>query len=113
MSSDPRSSRGVEVSIQEAIERGDFDNLRGKGRPLNLDEYFEAPEDRRLGYSLLKAGGFRPPEVELLGEIAALEAEIGEATDECERLGLRRLIQRKRLHYSLIHEEPRRRSRKL
>lgn len=42
----------IEEKIQKAIENGEFDNLEGKGKPLNLDEYFAAPEDVRVGYSM-------------------------------------------------------------
>ncbi|MEP6787258.1 MAG: DUF1992 domain-containing protein [Acidobacteriota bacterium] len=29
----------IEQKIREAIARGDFDNLEGKGKPLDLDAY--------------------------------------------------------------------------
>ena len=43
----------VEALIKEAQERGDFDNLKGKGQPIDLNAYFETPEDMRLAYSAL------------------------------------------------------------
>ena len=54
--------------IREAQERGDFDNLLGAGKPLNLDDPAFAG-DRALGYSLLKSNGYAPREVELSKEI--------------------------------------------
>jgi len=30
----------VDEQIREAIARGEFDNLPGKGKPLDLDAYF-------------------------------------------------------------------------
>ncbi len=52
----------IERRIREAMEQGEFDNLRGQGRPLPDDEEnpFEAP-DRRLAYHLLKSNGFTLP----------------------------------------------------
>lgn len=58
----------IEEQIREAQERGDFDNLPGTGKPLNLDDNSFAG-DRALGYSLLKSNGYAPREVELSKEI--------------------------------------------
>ena len=44
----------AEDRIRDAIERGEFDELPGKGEPLNLDAYFATPEHLRVGYSILK-----------------------------------------------------------
>ena len=52
--------RVIEQKIREAQEEGKFDNLSGKGRPLNLDENpFEDPA-WRMANDLLKEQGFRP-----------------------------------------------------
>lgn len=60
----------IEEQIHEAQKRGDFDNLPGAGKPLNLDDSSYAG-DRALGYSLLKSNGYAPREVELSKEIRA------------------------------------------
>ena len=46
--------KAVEAIIKEAQERGDFDNLKGKGKPIDLSAYFETREDVRMAYSMLK-----------------------------------------------------------
>ncbi|HLF73446.1 MAG TPA: DUF1992 domain-containing protein, partial [Anaerolineales bacterium] len=56
--------RIVEAIIQEAMERGEFDNLAGKGKPIDLTEYFETPEEVRMAYSVLKSAGITPREVD-------------------------------------------------
>jgi hypothetical protein len=38
--------KSVEAIIKEAQARGDFDNLKGKGKPIDLSACFETPEDR-------------------------------------------------------------------
>ena len=38
----------IEQKIREAIARGEFDNLSGSGKPLDLDAYFNTPEDLRM-----------------------------------------------------------------
>lgn len=63
-----RFSDHIEEQIRAAEERGEFNNLRGMGQPLNLDTNPYAGENA-LGYSLLKNNGYLPPEVELAREI--------------------------------------------
>lgn len=48
----------AEQRIREAMERGDFDDLPGKGRPLNLDEDANVPDELKMAYKLLKNGGY-------------------------------------------------------
>ncbi len=58
----------IDEQIREAQERGDFDNLPGTGKPLNLDvNPFSGY--KAMAYSLLKQNGYAPPEVELAKEI--------------------------------------------
>lgn len=47
----------VDKTIREALERGDFDNLAGRGKPLDLSDNPFAPEDMRLAYKLLRDAG--------------------------------------------------------
>ena len=71
--------------IQKAIAAGEFDNLKGVGKPLDLTGYFNTPEDLRMAYSLLKSNQFVPEEVDLIKEIAELREKLGGALDENER----------------------------
>jgi hypothetical protein len=71
----------AERKIREAMEEGAFDNLTGKGRPLNLEEDpFEDPS-LRMAHRLLRNNGFAPAWVE---EGKDLEREIDLA---CKDLG--------------------------
>lgn len=63
-------SRVAESRIREAIENGEFENLPGSGKPLNLEEYFSTPEDLRMAFSILKNANCAPAEVELLKEVS-------------------------------------------
>src|SRR5436309_9492826 len=58
----------IEEQIRDAQARGEFDNLPGFGKPLNLDSnpYLG---DRAMGYNLLKSSGYAPKEIELAKEI--------------------------------------------
>jgi hypothetical protein len=94
----------VEKIIQEAMRRGEFDNLPGKGRPLNLDPYFAVPEDIRLTYAVLKNSGFLPEELHLLGEINDLKAQLAAGPDEEQRARLRKTLNEKTLKFNLLAE---------
>ena len=61
----------TEKSIREAIEKGEFDNLAGKGKPLDLSENpFEDP-DLRTVHRLLRNAGFAPAWIEERKDIEA------------------------------------------
>jgi hypothetical protein len=61
----------AERKIREAMEEGAFDNLEGKGKPLDLSENpFEDPSDR-MANRLLKNNGFAPTWIEEAKEIEA------------------------------------------
>lgn len=100
--------KGVEELISAAVARGEFDDLPGTGRPLDLDEYFRAPEDLRMGYSILKGGGFVPEEVQLLKDVEALAEELKTCRDERRKSEIDRAMRDKRLAYSLKTELARR-----
>jgi hypothetical protein len=97
----------IDEIIRRAMANGEFDNLPNKGKKLNLDEYFEMPEDVRVGYAMLKNANFPPAEVELLREIAELEEKIKVATED-QRGKIRKEIEEKRLKYNLLLESGRR-----
>src|ERR687896_671526 len=71
----------TETRISEAIERGEFDNLSGAGKPLQLDDDSHVPQALRAAYRMLKNGGFVPPEIELRREIARAEDLLADAHD--------------------------------
>lgn len=98
----------VEKQIEEAILRGEFDNLEGKGKPLNLDAYFAAPEHLRVGYSVLKSNKFVPEEVDRLKEIGQLKEKIKSGASEEEKKKLTKLLNEKQLALALILERNKR-----
>ena len=84
--------RIAERKIQEAMERGEFDDLALAGKPLSLESDRLVPEDLRLGYKVLKDAGFLPPEMELRKEILTLKELLSTIDSDEERLGLARRI---------------------
>ncbi len=59
----------IEERILQAQRRGDFENLPGSGKPLEIEDDRHIPEDLRLAYKILKNAGCIPPEIELKKEI--------------------------------------------
>jgi predicted TIM-barrel fold metal-dependent hydrolase len=94
----------VEALIKEAQERGEFDNLPGKGKPIDLTEYFEAPEEIRVAQSVLKNAGMTSPEVQLLKEVAELRRVLAAVMDETRKEEIRKQIQQKQIEFSLMME---------
>jgi hypothetical protein len=82
--------RIVEERIRTAQDNGEFDNLPGKGKPLNLEDDSAVPEDVRLAYKVLKNSNCLPIEMELRKEFFNLRRLLDAAIDEPTRRELRR-----------------------
>ena len=100
----------VESIIQEAMARGEFENLPGKGKPIDLTEYFNTPKDVRVAQSLLKNAGMVPVEIELLQEIAALKELKNSVYDDNEKDKIHKLLVEKQLQFNLFMERRKRQS---
>jgi len=74
-------ARIAEAKIQDGIERGDFDGLPGRGKPLQLEDLSHVPPHLRLGYKVLRNAGVAPPEVELRREVYRLDRQIAATQD--------------------------------
>lgn len=82
----------VERRIREAQEKGAFNNLPGRGEPLQLEVDSHVPEDLRLAYKILKNADCVPPEVELRKEIFQMKDMLASLPDEKEKVeAIRRL----------------------
>lgn len=84
----------IDEQIHEAMERGEFDNLQGFGKPLNLTGNPYAG-DKAMGYNLLKSNGYAPAEVELAKEIRTelecMEAELDKLRQRGRTMRMRRV----------------------
>lgn len=99
--------RIAEQRLRQAIKDGEFDNLPNAGRPIDLEEYFKWPEPLRMAYSILKAANCAPEEVELLNEIARLEAALASAPDAAARRGIQRTLADRRTELAVRLERAR------
>jgi len=82
----------AEKKIAEAIARGELDDLPGAGKPLELDDDSDVPEDLRVAYRILKNAGFVPPEADSLREIGQLERLVEQSPDDPAKAKLLRKI---------------------
>ena len=96
----------AERRIAEAIAAGELDDLPGAGRPLELDDDAQVPEDLRAAYRILKNAGYVPPEVQNLNQIAQLERLVNDAP-QGERL---RVLKKIALLRTAAESRPTRRS---
>jgi len=100
--------KATEAIIKEAMERGEFDDLPGKGKPIDLTEYFEMPEDVRVAQTMLKNAGMASREVDLLKEIAELRQVLIKVVDEKKKDEIQKQIQEKQIEFSLRMEKRKR-----
>jgi hypothetical protein len=97
----------AERRILEAMERGEFDDLPGKGKPLQLeDDDPMVSGELRMAYRMLKTAGFLPPELELRKEILRLSDLLDAVQDEGERRERRRELDFQLMKLNLMRRKP-------
>jgi hypothetical protein len=101
----------AEARIRDAIARGEFDQLAGKGRSLRLEDLSTVPEDLRAGYLLLKNAGALPEEMQIRKEMVTLEALLDACSDPQERTRLRDDLNSKSIRFQVLMERRRLRAR--
>ncbi|MEW6162384.1 MAG: DnaJ family domain-containing protein [Nitrospirota bacterium] len=99
-------TRIAERRIIEAMESGEFDNLEGKGKPIDFEDETWIPEDLRIAYRILKNAGCIPPEIELRNEVVNLSALINTIDDDKERLKKLRVLNFKLLKLNMMRKKP-------
>jgi len=95
----------AEKKIREAIDNGEFDDLPGKGKPLQLEDDRHLPQDIRLAHKILKNADCLPPELEIRKEIFTIEELLDGVTDTKEKYR-----QIKKLNYLIMKLNMSRRS---
>jgi hypothetical protein len=94
----------AESKLRTAIANGEFDDLPGSGKPLELDDLSRVPPELRMGYKLLRNAGCLPPELEARKEMARLGALLDATGDPAERARLSRLRSDAEMRYRLLVE---------
>ena len=94
----------AEGRIQEAIQRGDLDDLPLKGQPLPREDLSDVPEELRMGYKVLKNAGCLPEELQLKRELVTLRDLLAACADPEERAACRRRLSLRQMQYDLLME---------
>ncbi len=76
----------AEQAILKAQRRGEFENLKGQGRPLDLESDPFMPEHLRMAYKMLKNAGYVPEEIQAQREIRSLIECLEQETDESRKM---------------------------
>ena len=63
--------RNIDEQIRQAMQRGEFDNLPGKGKPLDLNQNPHEDPGWRMTYRILKDNGYTLPWIETRRAIEA------------------------------------------
>ena len=71
----------AERKIEQALEEGQFDNLPGMGKPLELEDLSHLPPELRMAYTLLKNGGYIEKPLEA-GKIVSTRELLEQCPDE-------------------------------
>lgn len=71
-----------EDKIRRAYEDGEFKNLPGYGKPLELEDLSAIPQELRMAYKMLKNGGYNPEEHKIKSEIKTIEDLMAVSKDE-------------------------------
>lgn len=94
----------AERRIEEAIRRGELDDLSLKGQPLPREDLADVPPELRMAYKVLKNSGYLPEELQAHRELLSLRDLLSTCTAPRERAEIRRKLALRQLQYDLLME---------
>ncbi|WP_163100739.1 DUF1992 domain-containing protein [Peribacillus alkalitolerans] len=89
----------AEDKIKRAMKEGEFDNLPGKGKPLELDDLSSIPTELRMAYKIMKNAGMLDEEF-ARNELLQIEDLIEKTKDREEKEQLKRKLNEKLLQFN-------------
>jgi DnaJ family protein C protein 28 len=96
-------SRSLDEQIRRAIEEGQFDDLPGKGKPLDLSQNPHEDPSWRMAFNMLRSSGYTLPWIETRKEI---EADFEEVNNSLARSwAWRGLALEQNQPYTLVEDE--------
>jgi len=96
----------AERRILEAMERGDFDDLPGKGKPIDFEDDSFVPEDMRMALKICRNAGCLPPELEMRQEIVRLGDLVRTLADGAEKDQRIKELNLKLLRFNIAAKRP-------
>ncbi|MGG1676318.1 DnaJ family domain-containing protein [Neobacillus sp. NRS-1170] len=91
-----------EDRIKKAYKDGEFENLPGLGKPMQLEDLSGIPEELRMAYKLLKNAGYTQEESHLRQELMTIEDLIKKTDDSNEKENLQRKLNEKLIRFNQI-----------
>lgn len=67
----------IDQHVRQAEAAGEFDNLPGAGKPLDLEHDDHVPAELRTGFRMLKNAGYAPPWIEIQKSIREEQERLG------------------------------------
>lgn len=95
----------AEQKIRIAMEKGEFDNLPNKGKPLPPDDLAKVPEELRMSYKILKNANIIPEEIQLRKDLLTLRNLLEACDSDSQIEELTKKINEKQLRYNLLTEQ--------
>ena len=95
----------AERRIQEAIERGEFDNNPLAGKPLPLDGLDNVSPELRMAIKIMRNAGVLPEELELRKQIASIDTLLRSYSSDEEKEALQIKLNEKQLRYNMLIEK--------
>lgn len=93
----------AENKIQEAIDNGEFKNLPGFGKPLDL-EFMNQPAHVRIATTIMKNANILPEELQVRKDVYNLRQQLKEAKNAEERQAILKQILDKSTRYNMMME---------
>jgi hypothetical protein len=92
----------AEERIRKAYKDGEFDNLKGYGKPLELEDLSSIPEELRMAYKIMKNAGYTEEESSLHKEMMTIETLLKNCDDRVEKAELQKKLNEKLLPLNQI-----------
>ncbi|MDQ0200611.1 DnaJ family domain-containing protein [Neobacillus ginsengisoli] len=89
-----------EDRIKQAYKDGEFDNLPGLGKPIQLEDLSGIPEELRMAYKILKNAGYTRDESQLRQEMMTIEDLIKKCDDSKEKESLQKKLNENLLRFN-------------
>jgi len=95
----------AEHRIQEAIEKGEFDNNPLAGKPLPPDGLDNVSPELRMAIKIMRNAGMLPEEIQLRKEITSIQALLNACVIDDEKASLRIKLNEKQLRFNMLVEK--------
>ncbi|MGD7051072.1 DUF1992 domain-containing protein [Rossellomorea marisflavi] len=91
-----------EQRIRKAYEEGEFNELPGFGKPMDLNDDAGIPEELKMAHRIMKNAGYSTEEAGLKQEMMRIEDLIRTCEDDVEAKSLHRELNEKVLKYNAM-----------